>query len=469
MMGSEMRVFKLFYNSIEVEESVFLMLFFRMLGIYVYEKQIDWDQREDELLAKLDYKSNIQEAQYDINIFLLKKDTDFEWFKEYFSNLDKDNLKKSILVSIGNNKDFGELSNKIYINEFRLEKENCLTDLKALISALSEKLNLSEDYKKSYNKLAEIFVQNDMCKLILQTKFFYAQKSKFETINNKYNKIYTELVKYFKENCGVWGGTACIPIQIAILNIVYDIDFYARKCEEPMPYTPASCIRVSDKILLNLNDEIGTEIKLIKAQVYSDLLDEISSGFEYYLDVCRDYNAYAYYRKALCYQQTNDDYDNAILYYKKSILIFPEYYRAWFALGMCYFGRGNWQEAINSFSCVKQILNNKIENKCLRPLEMDYLYQSYKKIGEIYAEKLGKEKKGLGFYYSAYNIWISIKDSNFWEYMYKNKEEIGEAQSVIRDKFNIGLVYNRLSILNQIVGNSEEALKFYILEEQTEE
>lgn len=66
-----MKDIKLSYDSAEIEISTFLLLFFRLGGIYVYEKFLDFDKsREEAMLSSVDNKNIIATEMADKNVGL---------------------------------------------------------------------------------------------------------------------------------------------------------------------------------------------------------------------------------------------------------------------------------------------------------------------------------------------------------------------------------------------------------------
>lgn len=83
------------------------------------------------------------------------------------------------------------------------------------------------------------------------------------------------------------------------------------------------------------------------------------------------------------------EHEKAIRCFKKMIEIKPESYRAFYNLGITYFGLGNIEKALESY------------NEALK-IKPDYKY-CYYNIGYLY-ENIGESEKAMGFYDKALNI-----------------------------------------------------------------
>lgn len=463
-----MQIIKFIYNSVDVEDSVFLLLYFRILGIYVYEQHMDMAKEVPFLLEGLDDVKVQTDYDCDARIYLLCRPEDVSGCTADLLQLSEAGRAKSVVLVKGDWLD--ENLNQIFSDMQRIplpvEEGSRQQLLQMLTEAFYRARLIGGNEKNAFERFAEIYCTHDLYRLTLGTRFFYAKKEWFDEIAGKYKAVYTELLRSLKDLNSQWGDARYVHLQAAVLNLVFDIDIYARKCNEPMPYTPDSCIRVCDKILTEAEGILDDGIRLLQGQIYSELLDKEKDGFDCYLQTCKDYNAYAYFKKALTLEQVNANYEKAVQYYKKSVMIFPEYYRAWNAMGMCYYRMGKWGEALDAFSCVKQILKHKREKKCLRPLEMDYLFQSLRRQGEILADKIVDTPKALVPYKDAENVWNMIEESSFWHYMYQDDQKIKQAQKVIKERLNVKAVYSRLSILNRAMGNAEKAEEYYRLYEE---
>ena len=465
-----MQIVKFIYNSVDVEESVFLLLYLRLLGIYVYEQQIDMAEEVPFLLEGLEElrEQTTRDFECDAWIYLLCRTGDATYGAEEVMKLQADQRKKMVVLVAEDllDEQLKEAFGEAQIVSFSTLEEQREELLQQLTEAFYKGQVIGEDEKDSLDFFARKYCEHDVCRLTLSTRFFYAQSEEFEGIVQKYRKVYAEFRKKLNEMESQWGDSRTIHMQAAVLNLVFDVDSYARKCKKAMPYTPDSCIRVSDRILTEAGGKLDDSIRLLQGQIYSELLDKEKEGFDCYLQTCKDYNAYAYFKKALSLERVNSNHEKAVQYYKKSVVIFPEYYRAWNAMGMCYCRMAQWEEALHAFARVKRILSHKRENGCLRPLEIDYLFQSLRRQGKIYADKMGDIPRALRMYKEAESVWNKIAEQSFWNYMYSEPEEIERAKKMIRERLKIKVIYSRLSMLNHEMGNSEKAEEYYSLYEK---
>ena len=80
-----MQIVSLKYGYSEINPSVFVLLYFRMIGVYVVEKFLNQKvSLEEELkrLCEIEEKKEVTEDFYDAEIYLLQTQTDYEEYKK---------------------------------------------------------------------------------------------------------------------------------------------------------------------------------------------------------------------------------------------------------------------------------------------------------------------------------------------------------------------------------------------------
>lgn len=465
-----MRVVGFTYNSVEVANSVFIMLYLRLLGVYVYERQIDMVSERPYLLSFGGENLSGVDARKRIEaeLYLIGSLADAERMKEKQPG----DEVQSIAIIKGDW--WNEYSNQalfdIDIPCVFLSGAGSGTKklLDQIINAWGKQQLLDKCEQEVFQEVADIYCKNDICRLTLQTRFFYVSSSKYDVILQKYNDIFSCLKGIWNEKECSWGDSRYVHLQAAIIGVAFDIDSYACKCKYPMPYTPDSCIRVCDSILAEAKGVLDNAILTLQGQIYTELLDEVLKGYDCYLNACSEYNAYAYFKNGLIIDKINASYEKAIRYYKNSVAIFPEYYRAWYAMGVCYYKLRKWEEAAAAFERVDRILQHKSAANCLRPLEIEYHFKSMRKLGEILADRVGNRVKAIEVYKRAENSWDMIERTTFCNIMFDDQNDILAAVRFMKNKLKIKPVYERLYTLYQLVGKEEESEKYYRLSVEEE-
>jgi tetratricopeptide (TPR) repeat protein len=119
--------------------------------------------------------------------------------------------------------------------------------------------------------------------------------------------------------------------------------------------------------------------------------------------------------------------------YRKSIVYFPQYYRAWFNLAQTYLADNNYDEALNAFSKVEIILYKRFRSDVLRTLEIDYLFKTYSCMAYIY-QYSGDIYEAIRCYMRAESVWNKIDKSTFWKEL--NSDVYSNEGGVEREKCN---------------------------------
>ncbi len=460
-----MQVVRFTYNSIEVETSIFVFLYLRMSGIYVSERYFNLEPRVcHKMLRALPDREEQQSQpaydQYDMDLYLICSEEDFREFQDYGYT-----EKAIVLVSKGNwCQAYQEGFNKkqtVYYQQDSF-KDTLLTELLACMKA--NRL-ISQRMHAALTKIAEIYCNNNMMELSFRAKYFYTAEDdqQYEEIAKQYDTIVTELFQALGSMVQGWGNTSYIHLQYAALYIAYEGDLYSIRNQKPFLYTAESIANVC-KVLLSQKDIVfmlGDSINLLTAQVYGDLMQNTNNAYEYYLAACKEYSAYAYYKKATYLMETEGNYAKVIKYLTRSLEIYPCYYRAWHILGICYVELEKWEKALQAFENLNIILAPRLQRNVLRPMEIEHLFKAAHQSGDILFLHIQHAPRAIEQYLFAERIWKNIDETEFLGIVYSSSQMQEEIKERMKRELNIDTVYHRLSEIYQRLGDKEKA-EYYL-------
>ncbi len=456
-----MKIIRLTYRDAEVKPSVYLLLFFRFAGIYVYERF--WGPRTvqmdgSELLPKDQDKDkeemkNRQPAAfsaYDCDICIVRDDLDFQEYKQ----LSDKRPERTVLLTRGQLVD--DSINYENISEQFLVNQIC--------DNLANRGIILSDEATELKMLASIYDKENLMQMTLGVKYFFAviEKTRLSMLQGKYEAIISALLKDLAGKGCIWGARRFFHVQYAALYIIYELDCLCVRYQEELAYSKESLLRLCDALETGLDGLLGDSVKMLKGQVYDDLFQNPNAAYERYVNCCNPdttYNSYVYFRKGNYWQDFGEDWEQALKYYTQAVYIYPEYYRAWFKIGLCNRKLGRNREAVAAYENVRKCLSDRIAGKCVRPMEMEHIFKAQVQIAEIW-EKNGNQDNAVEALRWAERIWDLADETSFYALMSVTPAEEKFYRNKTKENLDIESVYERLIVLNTIAGNRDEVLRY---------
>ncbi len=437
------------YTSSRTVPSVFISFFFRMIGIYVYERYFDFSKQETlHLLENLPVGIEAKDTEgggmtgmkgldceYDLDLYYIEDEVD----KEHYNLLidDGQTMLERILI-IKNGLEWQGIEKYIYVNDYPNESITNSVFLKNLFDDLFSKITDNQHLKQDLDLCANIFLKDKMCETSLLGKYFYAAEKEGNCtfILKAYSRAIDDIFEILHERDCSW-GEEYIHLQYAVLNLAYEEDLYCIKNGRNMVFSPESIRDTCELVLKKSLDKMKGSFYLLLAQIYDNLIEDPNMAYQYYLKECKTYNAYAFYRKGLYWQDYAKDYDKAIKFYKKSICIYPVYYQAWYELGRCYMLSERSREALGMFRNVSKILKPRLDAKQMRPMEIEYMFKAQNLCGYICNDFLGNPRLAIIENLKAEEAWDTIEKSVFFHILPKEKL----VRNSMKKKLNIAQIY----------------------------
>lgn len=448
-----MKVIRLTYQGTEIEPSVYLLLFFRLVGIYVYERFWGTKNIQTEGLKAPDGEE-IQRSPafsaYDCELFILQSESNLQ---EY-GILSGRQMERKVLLAKGE-----ICPNAIDYTKFTQGKL-----LNAILNELMLQQIITHSEKTELDDLAAIYDANHLTKLTLKAKYFFTANEEQQLLDfqHAYDKIITDLTNYMWKSGCKWGDRKLFYTQYAAINMIYEVNCLCARYKRPQLYNRDSLLELCGALETGLDGLLGDSVKMLKGQIYDDLFFDPNSAYECYVNCCnydKTYNSYVYYRKGSYWQEYKKDWERALKYYIQAVYFYPEYYRAWYKIGLCFNKLGRQKEAIMSYENVRKCLSNRVEGTCVRPMEIEHIFKAQIHIASIWEEK-GNLRNAVEALKWAEIIWNMIGQTSFFRLMCTSPEEQFFYRTKTIENLNIHRVYERLFVLYTMVGNREEALRY---------
>ena len=424
---------KRFYNYI-------ISMFFRLTGIYVIDRCIYNDESyiNKNLKERIEYlsdKNNVElknkkEYKYDAEIFILSTN-DISILKQEI----KENTKNKIFII-----DKTDIINNHIISNIKDEKQ--------LIRVLINKLyNLQLISKEEYQDLftiCYIYEKNNYFNTIMKSKYiFYLDELYNKNCSWYNNAIQSAISKLSEQKLKGWGDNKYHHTQYAVVEMAYELNAYCYKNQKEIRYSIDNLIN----IVTSLNENYCFKEGLL-GQIYHYLQESPNQAYNYYID-CLNRNNYTYNNFILkelgiYWEKYNCNCEKAIIYYLKSILLFPEYFSSWYRMGCCYYRLNNKKIALSCFNMVVEILEDDNDNM-LTPKELEYLFLSLTQCATLTYEIEANIEKSIEYSLKAEKLWNNISNNLYLKKIScSNKEKLLLINNV-KQNLNIKKISNHIS------------------------
>lgn len=457
---------RIIYRYSEVEPSVFLLLYFRMLGVYITERYLDQKVNLYRQMFSLQdvnnqkYFMNPEPIVGDVDLILINRPDDYVRAGRY-------QTRNHILVATTDiNIRAEDAGRTVWYNRGVNNAEGkLLSDLLLLIMRLGI---INKNEYDDCMAVAEIYVNCKFMQTTLSTKFFFIDKShnRFEDNIKKYEDTVDHLLTTWNRlQDGRSGQEVFEHLWYAVMNTLYEADLYCKRSFCSYSYSVDNLLEMLQTSIKN--NIIGTSLRnsayMLLGQIYDDLVRNHDTAYEYYLKCCSNtdrHNAYVFMRKGQYWQEQAEQYETAIKYYMRSISIFPEYYRAWYRMGNAYYHLRNYREAYTSYDAVIRILTERLDAGQIRPMEIEHLFLAANQCSRICMDRNRDVGKAIELLCLAERVWNEIDQSKFIEMMSTEEGESQIFRSITKEKLNIGNVFERLGELYGLCGHREIAEEY---------
>ena len=421
--------------------SAIVCLFFRMAGIYVVERYLDFDVDLRTEMIEFDISPvKNQEILCDAEIALFSKQSRRMEYLESHTN-------RSKLVDICCLDVQGSNQNERY--EDRIVKE--------ILEKLKEKGLLEGKQYFDLLNLKRAFVNSDYVRTIMLSKYFFVIKDEQWTkaMIEKYRRIIWELQREDYEFSIDVEGDIFSHTKFAVINTAFEANLYCARNGNSPVYSNREIMDIATTLKKQTGNLLERSIETLLAQVEVNLLKDRSNAYQRMTELCRNdasVNAYVYFLKGN-FWYSEENYERAAKFYADAIARFPEYYRAWYQLGNCFYKQGKIEWARKAFSNVIKVLTVRYEKNVMRPMEIEYLYRACIWCGKI-QESYVMYSSALVYYGMAKSVWYSIETSDFFKYLIRQQTTgiISDLISQIKSKFDINDLERKIQRCKDYLG-----------------
>lgn len=459
-----MKAIRLTYRKDENITGRIISMFFRLAGIYVTDRYIydegkymsqNLKERIEELLEEREDSLKLpsqKDYQYEAEIFFLSNYDDNFILK----NEIKFNRRKKVFI-------LNYQSDSILEENYKhiIDNIDGMESINILLKKIKELQLISVDEYDDLEILREIYVEKKYFNTLMKSKYFFNSEWLYDKNCFQYNNDIQAAIKKLSENkLEEWGGTLYYHTQYAIAEMVYELNLYCRRNQKGMIYSVDGLVDVIESIDRENSEILGNHTKNLLGQVYYDLKDEANKAYDYYLECCDDdeslYNAFLFKVKGVYWQNFVCDYERANKYYLKSILIFPEYFSAWYKMGYCYYQLNNKRMALFCFETIVKILESR-EYSMLTPKDIEHLFLSLKQCAELVYEINAEIDSSINYAMRAEKLWNSMPYNIYLDIISDNSKEKQKLVKEVKDNLNIKEIALHLSNMYKLRNEYDKA------------
>lgn len=425
------------YVDSDIRPAKYLISFFRVIGIYVYERII---------LGSNNEKTKFPQIDLDINIVILGSDMAKELIEQY-------GTENTFFILMRDGKVLDD--NYVVIGKDKTNNDI----LTCLLDVLSNKYLQFSSEKKNILKMAKIFENNKLAETILGTRYFPPDENIYDKLCLNYEKAINEISDYIledkKEN--IKGNF----LWFAMAYLGYEYNYCRKRLKLGFLYRPDNLLEIVDELQEGYNGR-WSSLFLLKAQIYGDLKEKARKAYEIYDEATPgEYNAFAWYKMGSIWQQLYKDEIIAARHFKQAMRINPSYYRAVYKTAECYHMLRRFRESETLYKRVIILLTNNYNKGILSPMDIEYLYKANINIAKIEATQYGDIFEAIRIYNALELLWrqiindsdeedicssyisISELDSNILTELYQELKNKLEVKDIIKERY---LLENMISV-----------------------
>jgi len=385
IMGYIMKDICLTYLGEDIRPAKYIVSFFRIAGVYVYERIIYSNDK-----VKPDFPS----FDMDINIIILGQNYVDELIERY-------GTEDTVFILMSDRK---VIDKDCIIGK---DKKN-IGILEDLIKLLSKKYTQFDIEKNALSSLAEIFESNHLAETLLGTRYFLPDKIIYSMLCPNYEKAIEDISNKLKEDIeeSIKGNF----LWFAMAYIGYEYNYYCKRLKQGFLFRPDNLLEITEELREGYNGN-WKSLLLLQAQIYDDLEGKVKKAYELYAETADSaYNAFAWYKMGNIWQKNYKDSAIALEHFKKAVNINPSYYRAIYKLAECEYMLENFNISETLYKRVIELLQNNYAKGILSPLDIEYLYKSNFNIARIEVTQYGDIFEAIRIYKWIEELWERILD-----------------------------------------------------------
>lgn len=387
--SSDMKEICLIYYDTGVGLSNYVILYFRMIGIFVHEDVIC-----DEWVSVNDFDS--EGVGVDAEIIVWNSEMQhMDWQDdrdEYSFLLYEENTYWEVMESFDD-------SNTMLI-EYSSDDQYIavIKDLLRMMAKIFRKIAI--DYS-ILEKLADIFEENRVFDAFMGSRFCIPNKEIFEQCCGMYEDAFDEIERQELEL-----EEEDYHAVFAMIYLAYECNYALKQLDSPFLFDVDSMIENLDEI----EEKKWPSLDLLYAQIYDDLLGKKERAKTYYVKIIERYeNSFAWYKLGMIYETVDKKYNAAYHCMKRALWLDPVYFKALRHAGDCQMFLGDVAEAKKYYEATLQRLRFRKDQMVMRVIEAEYYYKTCNALGMHEQTRSGNNYLALMLYQSAEGLWLECK------------------------------------------------------------
>ena len=313
--------------------------------------------------------------------------------------------------------------------------ENCLYSIER--NQVSSDVSSTHKEMEALKKIASVFVQYKLSEAGNTFNYFYDNAEVVQEAQDRYVDAILDLEK----DKNFEDGQSKYYIYTRV-NLARTINETCSFLNQKLLFDTEKCMQALDKaltldstfanvyVLKGFLNEIDPRYKNNCGSYYQKAIKEIGE---------RPYTSYLYYRLGRFYEKVKKDWNQAEIYYRKSIEMNQDTYRAIYKIMLIERKEKKYIEAIESCKRIRNILYEKSSNNYLQRKEYEYLIKAYHNEWVIYGKYLHDERKASQALSERDNLCEKIRMEHNEMYSQIYGSNAKKFLDLTYEKFKLGL------------------------------
>ncbi|MBR1743203.1 MAG: hypothetical protein IJ733_15305 [Lachnospiraceae bacterium] len=375
-----MKEISLTYYDTDLGIANYLMLYFRMIGVFVHERILS-----DEYGFE---KYQMSERAVDADIII--------WHSEFSGfNPKRDKNEDSICICEQMDYDVAEQ----FFDTDRIVGYTKGTNFLFILREVIKKLFQDESAIHLLEFLAEVFEKNKILEAFMGSRFNIPDYDIYEKCCKRFEKAFDEIGHAMDEDVLIdedpdWHAA------FSMLYLAFECNYAMKRLKDVFYFDAKSILEA----LNDIKEDNGTwlSLEILIGQIYDDLLDKREKAKDYYILAAKQLkSSFAWYKLGLIYKQRDRNYTTALYCMENALALDPMYFKAIRHAGDCKLSLEEPEEAIDYYLSLLDRLERRKEMGVMRVIEAEYYYKTCMQMGSLREVRQGNHLGGLKYYQKA--------------------------------------------------------------------
>lgn len=408
-----MELVRLYYNSMDVKPKVLIRHFLRYLGLYVEEVTDDSKQSAVSSVADIYYICSAGEYEsYAADCWDFSKAVFI--FRDGALPVQESEIS---IVYKENEKDVD------FLKEFLMKLSVVFRQQNTETGRLVRYTAKLEEILKS---IAVLYVNNNIMQSVLYTKCFYKQEELYRRALKHYTAFLGQLNQLQVEDDNE------DMMKYIISYSKFEVNLICKNNSYEFLYPVEDLLEVCQELAKKYSS--NEQIHILTADIKLELEERWLEASDEYASAQLAHCAYAYYKWGRIVRKYLKDYESALPILKKAVEIKPDYFAAWYQIGMCLEKKSDYFGALKAFQKIGGILERKYKNHLLAPVELEYLFKSLMKMAQIYKTELDNYVTAYAYSDLAESVKVEAGNTTYLSHVWGEALKDPDILKIIQDK-----------------------------------